>query len=122
MEEGMKNRLILILSVLTAIFFIAAIGSCGSARRQKIAKDKEMATRLDLEENAGKLESQMTSLKQQLQQEKAAHETTRKALSQEQLINQDLKDELEKVSELKEALEEDLKEALIKGKSSKSKR
>ncbi|MFA5114571.1 MAG: hypothetical protein WC469_00700 [Candidatus Omnitrophota bacterium] len=118
----MKDRLIIILSVLTVIFFIAAIGSCGSVRREKIAKDREMATRLDLEENAGKLESQVAGLSQQLEQEKAAHETTRKALSQEQILNQNLKEELEKVSELKKALEEDLKEALIKGKSPRSKR
>lgn len=122
MGEAVKSRIILILSVLTVIFFIGTIGSCGSARKQKIAKDKEMATRLDLEENTGKLESQIASLSQQLQQEEVAHETTRKALLQEQLLNETLKEELEKVTKLKEALEEDLKEALIKGKPSRNKK
>jgi hypothetical protein len=41
---------------------------------------------------------------------------------QEQLVNQSLKEELQKVSKLKEALEEDLKEALVTGKSAKAKK
>ena len=47
-------------------------------------------------------------------------EATKKSLVQEQLISSSLKTELEKISKLKEALEEDLKEALVKGRSAVS--
>lgn len=129
MEESIRNRLILILAISTAIFFIGTVSSCGNARRQRVARDKEMAVRLDLEEKMSKfnqekaaLEAKMGSLAQGLEEEKAAHQATKKALLQEQLQNQSLKEELQKVVKLKEALEEDLKEALVKGKSAKSKK
>ncbi|MDD4899299.1 MAG: hypothetical protein PHT31_01325 [Candidatus Omnitrophica bacterium] len=129
MEESLKNRVIIILAVLAAIFFLGTISSCGNAVRQKRARDKEMATRLDLEEKMSKfnqeklgLETKITALSQQVEEEKTALETTKKALLQEQLVGQSLKEELQKVTKLKEALEEDLKDALIKGKSTKNKK
>ncbi len=122
MEEAIRNRIILILSILTVIFFIGTVSSCGAARNQKIRRDKEMATRLDLEEKVSKLENKIANLTQEIQQEKAAHEATRKALLEVQLISQTANEELQKVTKLKEALEEDLKDALVKGKSSKSKK
>lgn len=128
MEESIKNRVILILAILTAIFFIGTIGSCSNAHRLKIARDAEMTKRLDLEENMTKFmqekaasDAKTKSLAQQLEEEKAAHEATKKALQQEQLVNQSLNEELQKVTKLKEALEEDLKEALVKSKSTKAK-
>lgn len=124
----MKNRLILISALLTLIFFIAAIGSCTNVNRLKSSRDKEMATRLDLEEKMSKFtqekattEGKLKSASQELEEEKAAHQAIKKALLQEQLVNQSLKEELQKVVKLKEALEEDLKEALVAVKSSKSK-
>jgi len=119
MEEAIRNRIILILSILTVIFFIGNVASCGAARSQKVRRDKEMATRLDLEEKAAKLENKIVNLTQEIQQEKAASEATSKALLQEKLISQAAQEELQKVTKLKEALEEDLKEALVKGKTSK---
>jgi len=128
MEESLKNRAILILAILAGIFFIGTVGSCSNAYRQKIARDKEMATRLDLEEKMSKftqekqaLEDKLNSLTQGLEEEKAAHQASKKVLLQEQLVNQSLKEELQKLVKLKEALEEDLKEALVTGKSTKSK-
>lgn len=128
MEEGLKNRVILILSILTLIFFIGTVGSCGNASRLKSSRDKEMATRLDLEEKMSKfaqekagIEENLKSANQGLEEEKAAHQATKKALLQEQLVNQSLKEELQKVVKLKEALEEDLKEALVTGKKTKAK-
>ncbi len=128
MEEGFKNRIILILAILTVIFFIGTFGSCNSARRNRVARDREMATRLDLEERMSKftqdratIEEKLKSLTQELDEEKAAGEATKKALLQEQLVNQSLKEELQKVTKLKEALEEDLKDALVTGKAAKSK-
>lgn len=127
MEEALKNRIILILVVLSAIFFIGAVSSCNSAHRNKVARDKEMATRLDLEEKMGKFtqdratfEGKLKSLSQELEEEKAAHQAIKKALLQEQLVNSSLKEELQKVTKLKEALEEDLKDALT-GKATKAK-
>lgn len=126
MEESLKNRIILILGILTVIFFIGFVNSCNNAYRQKTARDKEMSSRLDLEEKMSKfsqeklaLEDKAKAKEKELEEENAAHQATKKALVQEQLVNQSLKDELAKVTKLKEALEEDLKEALVSGKKSK---
>ena len=126
MEESLKNRIILILSILTVILFIGLISSCNNTYRQKLARDKEMSSRLDMEEKMGKfsqeksvIEEKLKASQKELDEEKAAHQATGKALVQEQLVNISLKEELTKVTRLKEALEEDLKEALTVGKKSK---
>jgi len=124
MEETIKNRIILILAILSAIFFIGTVSSCSNAYRQKTARDKEMATRLDLEEKMSKFSQEKTTLEEklktrdkELEAAKAGHEATKKALVQEQLVNQSLKEELQKITKLKETLEEDLKEALVQAKA-----
>lgn len=129
MEEGIKNRIILILAILTVIFLTGTIGSCSSAHRLKSARDKEMVTRLDLEEKMNKftqdkaaIEEKLNNLSKGLEEEKTAHEVTKKALLQEELVNQNLQEELQKITKLKETLEEDLKEALVKGSETKPKR
>ncbi|HTZ11755.1 MAG TPA: hypothetical protein VMD04_05235, partial [Candidatus Margulisiibacteriota bacterium] len=112
MDDAIKNRVILILGILTAILFISNISSCSNAYRQKAARDKEMAQRMDLEEKmskytreSAKLEEKASVSIKELEEEKAAHQATKKALVQEQLVNQSLKEELQKVTKLKEALE-----------------
>jgi len=129
MEETLKNRVILMLGLLTVIFFIGTVSSCSNAQRQKVARDKEMAIRLDLEEKMNKfgqaklaLEKKLNTLSQELAEVQAAGETTKKALLQEQLVSESLKKEVLKVTKLKDKLEEDLKEALVTSKSSRSKR
>jgi hypothetical protein len=129
MEEDVKNRIILILTITTIIFFLGTVGSCSNAQRLKVSRDKEMMTRLDLEEKMNKFtqekqtqETQVNTLSEELEEERIAHETTKKALLQEQLVNKSLKEELEKLSKLNETLEEDLKEALVTGKSTKAKK
>ena len=129
MEESIKNRIILVLAILTVIFFISTLNSCSNAYRQKTGRDKEMAARLDLEEKMNKftqgkaaMEENLNTVNKELEEEKAAHQATKKALVQEQLMNQSLKEELQKVTKLKEALEEDLKEALVHGKPAKYKK
>lgn len=124
MEESIKNRAILILGILTAIFFISTVGSCSNTSRLRSSRDKEMTTRLDLEEKMSKfmqekqgLEKKIKELAEGLDAERAGHQATQKALLQEQLVNQSLKEEITKVTKLKEALEEDLKEALVTSKS-----
>jgi protein subunit release factor A len=76
--------------------------------------DREKAVSWDAQQKA-------SEFKKELQETKVGLEVAKKALLQEQLASQSLKEELEKVTKLKETLEEDLKEALV-GKSEKSKR
>jgi hypothetical protein len=128
MEEGIKNRVILIVSVIAVIFFLLSVNSCVGARSQKIALDKERASSWDMEQRMSKfvqekkaLDAQLTGLVKELGAEKAGHEITQKALAQEEMINSSLKEELQKITKLKVALEEDLKEALMAAKSAKPK-
>lgn len=119
MEESVKSRAILFLSILTAIFFIISISSCAKIKSLKRLKDDEMLARLTCQEEVRNIKDGMgqslKSREKELLDEKTAHETTKKALSQEQLVNQSLKEELQKVTKLKEALEE----ALVNCKKSK---
>ncbi len=113
----MRNRLILILGIITLLFFIIAVGSCSSSRRQRILKEKEIATRLDLEaklanfnREKANLEAKLKETQGALQEKTAALESAKTALSQQQLINTSLREELDKVTKLKESLEEELNE------------
>jgi DNA repair exonuclease SbcCD ATPase subunit len=126
-EEKLKGRLILILGILNVIFLLLWISSCNDVSKFKNARDKEMNIRLESEQKLDEFGKQKTSLEerinkvqQELSEDRAALEATKKSLVQEQLISKSLKSELEKISRLKEALEEDLKDALVKGKSSAS--
>ena len=118
MKEKLKDPLIMLLLVMCVVFLAGMIGSCNNARGQKSARDKEMAARLDLEEKIDKFTQEKTSteaavqdLTKALEEEKLAHEATKKVLTQEQLITSSLKDELQKLTKIKEALEHDLKDA-----------
>ena len=124
MDENIKNKIILVLAILTVIFFVGTIGSCSNAGRQRSAFNKEMYVRLNLEEKMNKfmqeksvLDDNIKAKDKELEEEKASGQATKKAFIQEQLVSQSLKEELQKVIKLKEALEEDLKEALVAGKS-----
>jgi len=118
MNEELKNRIIIGLAVFSCIFFFGTLSSCNSAMRQKAARDKEMAVRLAIEEKLSKFSQETSSLTEKAKaKEKEAQElkvkldTVEKDLVQNQLINQSLKEELQKVTKLKESLENDLKEA-----------
>ncbi len=120
MGEAIKNRLILVLSIATLIFFLGTLGSCNNIRRSRTAYNREMLTRLDLEEKLSKFtqekdkaEAKADKLKQDLEAEKAAHQATKNALLQEQLVNKNLKEESDKVTKMKEKLEEDLQETPV---------
>jgi septal ring factor EnvC (AmiA/AmiB activator) len=128
MEEAIKNRVVIILIILSVMLFISTVGSCSNAYRQRTARNREMITRLDLEEKMTKFSSvkktiddKLTALEKELEEEKTAHQATKNALVQEQLVDQSIKEELTKVTKLKEALEEDLKEALVSCRSAKPK-
>jgi len=129
MEESLKNRVIIILALLSAILLIGNISSCSLAHNSKAARDKEMLSRLDLEEKMNKasqekvaLEDKLAKANQELEEEKVSHTADKKALTQEKMVVQSLKEELQKINKLKEALEEDLKEALAANKSTKRKK
>jgi len=126
MDEVLKNRIVIILAVLSAVFFFGTLSSCSSAIRQKAAREKEMAARLALEEKTSKyaqeksaLEEKAKSKENQAQELKESLETVKKDLVQAQLVNQSLKEELQKVAKLKETLEEELKQALSDGKKAR---
>ncbi|MFH0762640.1 MAG: hypothetical protein V1925_01990 [Candidatus Omnitrophota bacterium] len=125
MEENIKSRIILVVSILALIFFVGSLKSCGNAYRQKQSRDKEMAARLDLEERVSKIsqeslvsQERLKAVEKELREVKLELEQAKRALNQEQLTNRYLKEELEKVTKLKETLEENLKEELVKDKSS----
>jgi len=124
-EENLKGRLVLVLGILNVIFLLFWVSSCNDVRKFKKAREKEMDTRLAVEQDRDKLSKLESSLKEKLGQvqeelgeKKAALDAVKKSLSQEQMVSNSLKSELEKISRLKEALEEDLKDALVRGKIS----
>jgi hypothetical protein len=127
MDEALKNRIVIFLAILSAVFFFGMFSSCNSAIHQKAARDKEMAARLALEERTSKYAQEKSALEEkakarenEVAELKASLEAVKKALVQDQLINQSLKEELQKVTKFKETLEEDLKQqALENGKKPK---
>jgi len=115
MEEAFKNRVILILGVLSVILFIATVSSCNSAYRNKSARDKEMSSRLDIEEKMSRfsqeksmLDEKLKARDKELEEQKAALQATEKALAEEQAVNESLKKELVKETARREKLEEEL--------------
>jgi len=123
LNEALKNRIVIILAVLLTIFFFSSLSSCNSAMRIKASRDKEMANRIVLEERMSKFSQDRSSLEEKAKaKEKEAEElkqaldTAHKSLVQEQLINQSLKEELQKITKLKDTLEADLKQAKEEGK------
>ena len=129
MEETFKTRIISILAILTVIMCIGWVGSCVDSRRYKSSQQEEIGKRLDAEEKMSKfsqekpvLEEKLKMAEKELQDEKAAHQATKTAFAQEQLVNQSLKEEILKVTKLKDALEENLKDSLVQGKSAKPKK
>ncbi len=113
-----KQKLSLILSVIAAILFLIALGSCSKIQRLRVAHDKETSRRFDAEDKMNKIFQEKTALEESLKNkekelsgEKASHEATKKTLLQERLINQSLQEELVKLTKSNRALEEELKNA-----------
>lgn len=114
MDDGVKGRVILILSILAAVFLVLWLGTGRDLSRQKKFATDKAALSMELEEKNAKLEKEKAALKEELRivqaelaEEKSIHEATRKTLSQEQVAEQALKVELERVTRLNEALEKD---------------
>ena len=119
MEEGLKNRLLLIVSILAIIFLISTIGASTNARRKTKDLENERTGRFELDEQMASfskeksdLEKKLKELATALEQEKVTREAVEKSLVEEKLASQKFKEDLEKMTRLKETLEEDLKEAL----------
>ncbi len=117
MKADVKNKIVLVLGLLTIIFFIASIRFYQDTVEQKKLLNQERRMRMGLEEGVSDLSNQNADLEQEinqlekmLNQEKVAHQTTQQTLNQE--ISK-LKEELAKVTKLKQKLEENLGEALI---------
>jgi len=126
MKAMFKEKPVLILVILSLILFILNIGSCLSSYSQNAARRKEMAQRMDIEEKLIKVNQEKAALLEKFkakdkesEEEKTVCQSAKKALIQEQLVCQNLKDELLKVTKLKEALEDNLKEALAANKKAR---
>lgn len=120
-EDAVKNRIILIVSTLCLIFFFWAIGAHSEIGKYKKNMQDEIRKRIEMEEqNTNFLKEKsnfVESVKQltaKLEEEKAVNQATKKALVEEQLMNDNLKQEVEKAARFKQVIEEDLKEALMK--------
>ncbi|MCX5711144.1 MAG: hypothetical protein NT060_04205 [Candidatus Omnitrophica bacterium] len=117
MDERIKNLVIIVLGVLCFLLIIGTISSCSGAYRQKLARDKEMAGRLDLEEKMSKYSQERVAMEERVKsKDKDLQEATselagvKKELLEEQMISKSLKDDLAKLTKTKESLEEDLKQ------------
>ena len=128
MDEQLKERILFTCVIFAVVSLILAIGSGISAQRNKVKFQKEMALRLELEENLenskfvfSALEEEIKKLQNQVDIEKEARQDIEEELKQEQLVSNALKEELIKTNKLKEILENNLKEALT-AKSSKRSR
>ncbi|MFH1397139.1 MAG: hypothetical protein ABIH27_01120 [Candidatus Omnitrophota bacterium] len=121
MEEDIRGKLFPILVLLTLVFLITTIKSCGNIQKQKNMKDKEMYARLEAEEKLQDEKKgrdfQLMAKDKELQNEKASHEATKKLLDQERLVSKDLKEGMVKVTQVKEALGEEFKDASVNSKS-----
>ena len=134
MEEAIKNRIIVILSLLTIILFISTINASLNSRRlnKELTNQKDIRFELEkkadfafkeqtrLEEEKKSLSREKESLSIQIAEEKKEFERLKKESEQlkkdlhaEKLMTGALKNELEKMTRLKEQLEENLKEALM---------
>lgn len=127
--DVLKNRLAVILGILNVILLLVAVNSCSQYKKSIDVKGKAEVKSWEWEEKFNKvsgdkllLEDAMKKFSQEMAQSKADVESAQKALLQEQLINKSLKGELEKLSKLKDALEQDLKNALVSGKSERPKK
>jgi septal ring factor EnvC (AmiA/AmiB activator) len=127
--DVLKNRIVIVLGILNVIFLLIAVNSCSQSKKCLDVKHREEIMRYDAQQELNKvsndklaIEDKMRKVEGDLTQANASVETAQKALLQEQLINKSLKAEIEKVSRLKDALEQDLKNALVAGKSAQPKK
>lgn len=127
MDYKTKDAALLIFIVLTILGFLLALNMNLKANKFNRGFQKEMAFRLDLEEGVNKLRSEKMDLTNMLmdkdleiKKNKELIENLNQVISEQQADIKKLQSELEKLTLLKDKLEDNLKEELIK-QSNKSK-
>lgn len=117
----MSNKLVVSLIVLSILLAITTFSSCSIAYRNKVARDKEMIARLELEERMSVLASTRGAVaperasepRQPAQQDVAeSDDDLQKALVQEQIANQGLREEVGRLTSQVKTLEDKLQELL----------
>lgn len=121
-----KNKTVIILTISVLLLLVFNIGSCINAYSQNSGRKKEMFQRIDLEEKMARAaqesadaNARLKGLQKQLDDEKSNFQAAKKALIQEQLVNDSLKEELQNLTKVKEALEEELKKHAANTKKAK---
>lgn len=114
LDEQLKDRIMIALAILTAMCLVLAISSSMASQKSKRALQKEMILRLENEEKLTNLTPKMESIESQLKNSQTNIEGLNKQLEDQNLINKELRLELEKMTKLKQALENNLKEALVR--------
>ncbi|MDD5565330.1 MAG: hypothetical protein PHG31_00330 [Candidatus Omnitrophica bacterium] len=105
MNEQLRQKLLVTLAISNVVLLIAAAGSCSGSHRQKLAKDKELYTRIEIEEKLNKMMQEIKALEAKIQEKDKTLEEEHKArteisklLNQERLLTQGLKEELSKLA------------------------
>ena len=117
MRKNSKNRIVFLMSLLCVVFFIFLLNSYNFIVKQKDLFNQEKLKRLEQEEKILNLTNTNLTLKQQLEKleqtrfQQEARFRELQEISNRQIL--ELQNELEKVSKLKDKLEESLKEALV---------
>lgn len=113
MREGARNKLILILSLVSAIFLLTTLSSCRDAAKQKKMLAQERLKRMELEEQMlglsdrnSELERRASQLQEELSRQKTACQENLRELNRQ--VTQ-LQEELERTAKLKEELEKEFK-------------
>ena len=110
-----KNRIIIILAVLNVIFLLNTVDLYTKSKKCIAVKRKEEILRYDAEKDLNKVTNDKLVIESKMQKAEAA-------LLQEQLINKGLNEQVDELSKLNEALKQDLKNAMVSGKSEKTKK
>ncbi|MEW5758570.1 MAG: hypothetical protein AB1755_03750 [Candidatus Omnitrophota bacterium] len=106
--ETTKNRIILILLIFSVTLLIFNINSCNAVKSRAKNLDQEQALRMNLEERIMSLDVEVSKLKEILNKTNQDFDATKKLLADQQLLNDNLKEQLQKTKDVKEALEDNL--------------
>lgn len=113
-----KNKLVIILAIITVMLLALNIGSCVNATNQDSLRKKEMLQRMEMEEKMSKLSQdnaasseKLKQAQKQLGEAEDSLQAVKKALNQEQLVTASLKEDLQKLTKAKDALEAALKKS-----------
>lgn len=119
-----KNKVVLGLAMGNVLLLLLAASSCNVSYKYKKLSDKEAELRFDSQEKAERMSRERQNVEEALKQATAAVEQERslrqaaeKALTQQQMINESMQAEVEKLRKLKEKLEQEIKDALAAGRT-----